>query len=91
MLHAMDPPLVSDKLPKLVDLNADNITENVHVINSNNPDGRLKYIMGRLVHHLHEFARETRLSTEEWMAGIEFLTATGKLCDDERQVCFIYI
>lgn len=82
----MDPSLVLDKLPKLLDLNADNITENVHQINSNNPDRRLKFVMERLVHHLHEFARETRLSTDEWMAGIEFLTETGKICDDERQV-----
>ena len=79
--------MVLETLPKLLDLNIDNITENVHQINSNNPDARSKYVMERLVHHLHEFARETRLSTDEWMAGIEFLTETGKICDDERQVC----
>lgn len=83
----MDPSIVLDKLPKLLDLNADNITDNVHLINSNNPDARFKFIMERLVHHLHEFARETRLSTDEWMAGIQFLTETGQICDDERQVC----
>jgi hypothetical protein len=82
----MDPRVALTKLPRLLDLNTDNITENVNRINSNNPDARLRYIMERLVHHLHEFARETRLSTTEWMAGIEFLTATGKICDDERQV-----
>jgi protocatechuate 3,4-dioxygenase beta subunit len=41
--------------------------------------------MERLVQHLHDFARETRLSTEEWMAGIEFLTAVGKISSDVRQ------
>lgn len=35
--------------------------------------------------HLHDFARETRLSTTEWMAGIQFLTATGQICTDVRQ------
>ncbi|KAH8698716.1 catechol dioxygenase [Talaromyces proteolyticus] len=81
----MDPSLVLDKLPKLLDLNTENITENVHQINSNNPDRRLKFVVERLVHHLHEFAREARLSTDEWMAGIEFLTEIGKICDNERQ------
>jgi len=38
-----------------------------------------------LVTHLHDFARETRLSTQEWMAGIEFLTETGKICSPVRQ------
>jgi hypothetical protein len=84
----MEPRVAFNKLARLLDLNTDNITENVHRINSNNPDARLRYIMERLVHHLHQFARETRLSTTEWMAGIEFLTATGKICDEERQVRF---
>jgi len=38
-----------------------------------------------LVRHLHAFAREVELTPEEWMKGIEFLTATGKLCDAKRQ------
>jgi hypothetical protein len=74
-----------------MDLNADNITENVHRINSNNPDRRFKYVMERLVHHLHEFALETRLSTDEWMAGIKFLTETGQISDDERQVGLTFL
>lgn len=74
------------KLPELKNLTIDNITENVHKINSNCPDPRLKYIIERLVRHVHDFARETRLSTEEWMAGINFLTAVGQKCTDVRQV-----
>jgi Catechol dioxygenase N terminus len=80
----MDPSKV--KIPPLKDLNTDNITDNVNLINSNNPDTRSKYVLERLVVHLHDFARETRLSTREWMAGIEFLTRTGKMCSDVRQV-----
>lgn len=79
-----DPnPKVS--VPVLKDLTIDNITENVHRINSQCSDARLRYILERLVSHLHDFARETRLSTPEWMAGIEFLTAVGKKCTDVRQ------
>ena len=61
----MDPSEVD--IPHLKDLTIDNITDNVIKINSNCPDPRLKYILERLVHHLHDFARETRLSTTEWM------------------------
>ena len=56
-------------------------------IDSQNPDERFKYVLERLVVHLHDFARETRLSTQEWMAGINFLTKTGQMCSDVRQVC----
>lgn len=48
-------------------------------------DPRLKQLMTSLVHHLHAFAREVRLSEEEWTKGIEFLTAAGHMTDDKRQ------
>ncbi|KIW81332.1 hypothetical protein Z517_04357 [Fonsecaea pedrosoi CBS 271.37] len=79
----MDPSQVT--IPPLKDLTIDNITENVNLINSANPDPRFRYILERLVVHLHDFARETRLSTQEWMAGIQFLTKTGQICTDVRQ------
>ncbi len=46
---------------------------------------RLKQLMQSLVRHLHAFAQETQLTEAEWMAGIQFLTATGQKCDDVRQ------
>ena len=48
-------------------------------------DARLKDVLTSLVRHLHDFARETRLTEAEWMRGIEFLTATGQMCDAKRQ------
>lgn len=80
----MDPSQV--EIPPLKDLTIDNITENVHMINSQCPDPRLKYLLERLVTHIHDFARETRLSTKEWMAAIQFLTQVGQICTDVRQV-----
>ena len=80
----MDPSKVT--VPPMKDLTIDNITENTILINSQGPDPRMRYVLERLVSHLHDFARETRLSTKEWMAGIEFLTAVGKICSDVRQV-----
>ncbi|KAK7530620.1 cathecol 1,2-dioxygenase [Phyllosticta citribraziliensis] len=79
----MDPSAVD--IPPLKDLTIDNITENVHLINSRAPDPRLKYILERAVVHLHDFARETRLSTNEWMTGLQFLTEVGQICSDVRQ------
>jgi len=49
------------------------------------PEPRLRELLGALIRHLHAFAAETRLTPREWLAGIEFLTATGRMCDDERQ------
>jgi catechol 1,2-dioxygenase len=48
-------------------------------------DPRFREIMTILVKHLHAAVRESRLTTEEWMAGIQFLTRTGQLCSDWRQ------
>jgi protocatechuate 3,4-dioxygenase beta subunit len=49
------------------------------------PDSRLRELLAALVRHLHAFAAETRLTHREWMAGLEFLTAVGQTCDDQRQ------
>lgn len=83
-MSSTDPGASS--VPILKDLTIDNITENVVRINSQCGDQRLKYIMERLVSHLHDFARETRLSFDEWIAGIRFLTQVGQTCTDVRQV-----
>jgi catechol 1,2-dioxygenase len=49
------------------------------------PDPRLRDLLGALVRHLHAFVRETEPTIAEWQRAIEFLTATGHKCDDERQ------
>ncbi|PSN73823.1 aromatic compound dioxygenase [Corynespora cassiicola Philippines] len=69
----------------LKDLTIDNITENVHAINAQCKSQRLKYIIERTVSHLHDLARETRLSTDEWMAALLFLTEVGQISSDVRQ------
>ena len=84
----MDPSKFS--IPPMKDLTADNITENTIRVNSQSGDPRVTYVLERLVTHLHDFARETRLSTKEWMAAIEYLTAVGQKCTDVRQVRQIF-
>lgn len=49
------------------------------------PDPRLKQLMDAAVRHLHAFAREVDLTPDEWLAGIQFLTAVGKACTPLRQ------
>lgn len=48
-------------------------------------DPRLAEVMTSLVRHLHDFARDVRLTEDEWMAGISWLTRTGQISDDKRQ------
>ncbi len=49
------------------------------------PDPRLKEIMTSLVKHLHSFAREVKLTEQEWIKGIEFVTKVGQISDEMRQ------
>ena len=48
-------------------------------------DPRLRTLLTSLIHHLHAFARETRLTQREWETAVEFLTSTGQTCTDTRQ------
>ncbi|KAJ7230401.1 intradiol ring-cleavage dioxygenase [Mycena pura] len=73
------------KLPKNLDMTAENITQMVHLTNENCADERMKFIFKNLITHLHDFVRETGLTTEEWMTSIDFLTKTGQKCTDIRQ------
>ena len=63
----------------------DSITDAVLEQMSATPDPRLKEIMTAAVKHLHAFARETNLTPAEWIKGIEFMTAVGRMCTPERQ------
>lgn len=46
---------------------------------------RLAEVMASLVRHLHSFAKDIHLTTEEWEIAIGFLTRTGQICNAERQ------
>jgi hydroxyquinol 1,2-dioxygenase len=48
-------------------------------------DQRLREIMQALARHLHEFAREVRVSQDEWVQAVRILTDTGHITDDRRQ------
>lgn len=69
----------------MINLNQDNITQAVVKSFEGTPDARLKEIMTSLVQHLHAFAREVKLTEEEWFKGIDFITRCGHITDDRRQ------
>ena len=63
----------------------DDLTAEVIASFSKTSDPRLKEIMESLVKHLHAFAKEVRLTDEEWLYGIKFLTDSGDMCSEVRQ------
>ena len=68
------------------DFSLDNLTEiAIEAYTKNATSPRTAEIFRSLIRHLHEFAKDVQLTEEEWFAGIQFLTATGKKCDDKRQ------
>lgn len=46
---------------------------------------RMKQIMDAAVRHLHTFVREVDLAPDEWIQGLQFLTAVGQACTPIRQ------
>jgi hydroxyquinol 1,2-dioxygenase len=64
--------------------NQDKLTQDVVDAFAGTPDARLRVLMTSLVKHMHAFAREVDLTPEEWLAGLKFLDATGRICTDKR-------
>lgn len=57
-----------------------------HVVDSIGPKctPRMREVMSCLIRHVHDFARETELTVDEWMQGVELLNQAGKMSDDKR-------
>ena len=66
-------------------LTEDTLTEAVVARLEGVRDARFKQLMTSLIRHVHAFAREVRLTEEEWFEAIKFLTAVGQKCDEKRQ------
>jgi len=48
-------------------------------------DPRTAELMTALIRHLHDFAREVRLTENEWMAAIQWLNRAGQISDEKRE------
>jgi hydroxyquinol 1,2-dioxygenase len=67
-----------------------NLTDVVLERWKNIPDPRLREVMGALIKHVHAFVREIEPTQKEWATAIDFLTRTGKMCDDKRQEFILF-
>lgn len=63
----------------------DNITELAEQRWGTAHDARTRELLTALVRHLHDYAREVRLTEDEWMAAIQWLKRTGQISDDKRE------
>ena len=63
----------------------DELTEAVRASFAGADSGRMRELLDALVRHVHGFVRETAITEEEWLAGIDFLTRAGHITDDRRQ------
>jgi hydroxyquinol 1,2-dioxygenase len=67
------------------ELTPETITQAVLDQMASTPNPRLKEIMASAVKHLHAFAKDVNLTPAEWIKGIAFMTAVGKICTPARQ------
>jgi hydroxyquinol 1,2-dioxygenase len=67
------------------ELTPETITDAVLDQMATTPDPRMREVMASAVRHLHAFAKEVNLTPAEWIKGIAFMTAVGKICTPARQ------
>ncbi|KAL9531074.1 Intradiol ring-cleavage dioxygenase [Sphaerulina musiva] len=59
-------------------------TENIIKAMGPKTDARLREVMGPLIRHIHDFAREVNLTVDEWMAGVELVNWAGQMSNEKR-------
>jgi hydroxyquinol 1,2-dioxygenase len=69
----------------VIDIDQWSITRAVELANARGQDSRIVHVVNALVRHLHDFAREVRLTEQEWFEGVRFLTQVGHITDERRQ------
>lgn len=65
-------------------VNIENITDVFVDSLSGEMSPRSREVMVSMVRHLHDFAREVKLTHDEWLVGIDYLTRAGRMTDDKR-------
>ena len=59
-------------------------TKNVISSMGPNTTPRMREVMGSLIQHLHDFARDVNLTADEWMAGVQMINWAGQMSTDRR-------
>jgi len=68
------------------DFTVNNLTQRVtEAYTANTETPRSKKLLSSLIKYLHAFVKEVDLTEAEWFEAIQFLTDTGRKCDDKRQ------
>ena len=57
-----------------------------NVINATGPKAnpRVAQVVGSLIKHLHDFARDVDLTVDEWMMGVNLINRAGQMSNDRR-------
>lgn len=66
-------------------LTEETVTAAVRQTFDNAGDPRFREVIVALVQHLHDFAREVRLTGDEWFTAMDFLERVGKISTPTRQ------
>ncbi|KAI1088149.1 aromatic compound dioxygenase [Rostrohypoxylon terebratum] len=58
-----------------------------HVIDTMGPKTtpRNRVVLGALIRHIHDFAREVDLTIDEWMAGVKYINEVGRVYSESNQ------
>lgn len=59
-------------------------TQNVIDAMGPKTEPRTRQVLACLIKHVHDFAREIELTTDEWLTGLRFLHAVGQISDTKR-------
>ncbi|KAJ5998563.1 hypothetical protein N7451_006373 [Penicillium sp. IBT 35674x] len=81
---AGSPEDIAARLPPMLDLTIENITENVMQINSLCDNPRMRYLITKLVKASHDYVRDVNLQFDEWEQAWQFLTRVGQISTDVR-------
>ena len=79
----------SNRSSEQADLSVDEIIRSIKLSNSQTSDARLKFLLEKLIDQFRSYARETRLTNEEWLQTLQFITACGQNSTDVRQELFL--
>ena len=62
----------------------DNISAVFESYMAKDMDSRMREVLGAMVRHMHDFAREVNLTHDEWRAGIAFLEGCAAIESEDR-------
>ena len=68
----------------MAELSMERFTDTVVNAMGPNTSPRVREVMTALIRHMHDFAREVKLTTPEYLAACDFVVRIGKMSDERR-------